>query len=70
MAYWMCRICGHCVNTVKLSDECPHCRETCSFGDVICYRPECGGEQNIDPLVANYWYTGVITRNKVWRGVS
>ncbi len=51
MAYWMCTSCGHCVNDCRPPEACPHCGKTCSFGDVTCYRPECGGEQHTDPLL-------------------
>jgi len=53
MPYWMCTSCGHCVNASRPPDECPHCRQSCSFADVTCYRPECGGEQNVDPLLTS-----------------
>ncbi len=53
MAYWMCTSCGHCANESRPPDECPHCGKRCSFGDVTCYRPECGGEHNIDPLLTS-----------------
>lgn len=52
MTYWMCTTCGHCLNPPTPPDKCPHCQQVCSFRDVTCYRPECGGEQNIDPLLA------------------
>jgi rubredoxin len=51
MPYWMCHSCGHCLKVSDPPDECPHCFEKCSFRDVTCYRPECGGESNIDPLL-------------------
>ncbi len=51
MPFWMCTLCGHCLNTVAPPDKCPHCQQACSFRNVTCYRPECGGEQNIDPLL-------------------
>ena len=51
MPYWMCELCGHCLNAWRPPVECPHCCQVCSFRDVTCYRPECGGEQNVDPLL-------------------
>ena len=51
MAYWMCASCGYCLNTAAPVDECPHCHQKCTFRDVTCYRPECGGEQCVDPLL-------------------
>ena len=29
----------------------PEFEQICAFHDVTCYRPECGGDKNIDPLV-------------------
>ncbi len=51
MPYWMCSTCGTCVEATEPLDECPHCKEKCTFRDVTCYRPECGGERNVDPLL-------------------
>lgn len=53
MTYWMCQVCGHCLNNGQPPEECPHCQQKCSFLNVTCYRPECGGEQNIDPLLTS-----------------
>ena len=53
MPYWMCYSCGHCADQPKPPDQCPHCSQKCSFRDVTCYRPECGGPGNIDPLLAS-----------------
>ena len=65
MPYWMCTSCGHCLNTTAPPEQCPHCGKTCSFADVTCYRPECGGEQNVDPLIASACYNEAMTRNRV-----
>lgn len=65
MAYWMCVSCGHCLNATTPPDECPHCQQTCSFRDVTCYRPECGGEQNVDPLLTSTCSEEVLARNKM-----
>ena len=51
MAHWMCTTCGYYLQALAPPDECPSCKQVCAFNDVTCYRPECGGEQNIDPLV-------------------
>jgi rubredoxin len=50
--YWMCESCGHCTSDLQPPEKCPHCDAKCSFRDVTCYRPECGGPGNIDPLLA------------------
>ena len=64
MPFWMCALCGLCLEALRPPDPCPHCQQTCSFRDVTCYRPECGGEQNVDPLLTSTWSKGVITRDK------
>jgi CRP/FNR family transcriptional regulator, cyclic AMP receptor protein len=51
MAHWMCTTCGYYLQSSAPPDRCPSCEQICAFSDVTCYRPECGGEQNIDPLV-------------------
>ena len=51
MAHWMCTMCGYYVQTSAPPDRCPSCEQVCAFNDVTCYRPECGGERNIDPLL-------------------
>ncbi len=51
MAHWMCTMCGYYLLGPGPPDRCPSCQKVCAFNDVTCYRPECGGEQNIDPLV-------------------
>jgi hypothetical protein len=32
-----------------MPDRCPSCQQTCTFSDVTCYIPDCGGPGNIDP---------------------
>ncbi len=51
MAHWMCTSCGYYLQGAAPPNRCPSCEQSCAFNDVTCYRPECGGEQNIDPLV-------------------
>jgi len=68
MPFWMCSICGHCLNDLRPPGQCPNCRQTCSFRDVTCYRPECGGEHNVDPLLTSACYTEVVTRNRLQVG--
>jgi hypothetical protein len=47
----MCRACGYLVSTGERPGECNGCHASTSFNDVTCYRPDCGGEQNVDPLL-------------------
>jgi hypothetical protein len=51
MTHWMCTTCGYYLQSLAPPERCPSCEVCCGFNDVTCYRPECGGEQNIDPLV-------------------
>jgi len=51
MAHWMCTTCGYYLQALVPPNQCPGCKQICAFNDVTCYRPECHGEQNIDPLV-------------------
>jgi rubredoxin len=51
MTHWMCTSCGYYLQASGPPNRCPSCEQVCAFNDVTCYRPECGGEQNIDPLV-------------------
>lgn len=51
MTHWMCTNCGYFITAAAPPDRCPSCRLPCQFNNVTCYRPECGGEQNIDPLL-------------------
>ena len=51
MAYWACTNCGYQIQATSPPEHCPGCEQSCIFNNVTCYRPECGGEQNIDPLL-------------------
>jgi hypothetical protein len=51
MTHWMCTACGFLVSVDDAPGNCPSCKKACTFNDVTCYRPECGGEQNVDPLL-------------------
>jgi hypothetical protein len=51
MTHWMCTTCGYYLQGAMVPDLCPSCRHACVFNDVTCYHSECGGEQNIDPLL-------------------
>ena len=49
LTYFRCTECGFTFSAKKAPDACPECGEVCSFKDVTCYTPECGGPGNIDP---------------------
>lgn len=52
MPKWQCVECGYYVQEAnRPPDVCPSCSLRCSFTDVTCYRPECGGPVNPDPVV-------------------
>jgi hypothetical protein len=51
VTHWMCTTCGYYLQAPTPPDRCPSCLQACVFNDITCYRPECGGEQNIDPLL-------------------
>ncbi len=52
MPKWQCIECGYYVREANRPPEpCPSCSLRCSFTDVTCYRPECGGPVNPDPAV-------------------
>ncbi len=51
MTHWMCANCGYYLQADTPPDRCPGCNQVCAFNDVTCYRPECGGEKNVDPLL-------------------
>lgn len=52
MPKWQCIECGYFVQEAnRPPDVCPSCSLRCSFTDVTCYRPECGGPVNPDPAV-------------------
>ncbi len=48
MNHWMCNVCGY-INDAEIPlDNCPSCHQQCSFSDVACYTPECGGIDKVD----------------------
>jgi CRP/FNR family transcriptional regulator, cyclic AMP receptor protein len=51
MVHWMCTNCGYYEQADLAPDKCPGCNQTCSFNNITCYRPDCGGESNFDPLL-------------------
>lgn len=51
MTKWQCIECGYFFDGEKPPDKCPGCNANCTYADVTCYRPECGGPANLDPMV-------------------
>ncbi|MBM4401511.1 MAG: cyclic nucleotide-binding domain-containing protein [Crenarchaeota archaeon] len=51
MTKWQCIECGYFFDGVQPPQKCPGCNTNCTYVDVTCYRPECGGPANPDPLV-------------------
>lgn len=52
MPKWQCVECGYFIREAnRPPDTCPSCSLRCSFTDVTCYRPECGGPVNPDPII-------------------
>lgn len=51
MTKWQCIECGYFFDGVKPPDKCPGCSTSCTYADVTCYRPECGGPAHQDPMV-------------------
>jgi CRP-like cAMP-binding protein len=47
----MCTTCGYYLQGPQPPNRCPSCNQVCAFNDVTCYRPDCGGESNVDPLL-------------------
>jgi rubredoxin len=53
MAQWKCSNCDYVFEVDTLPDQCPSCEKRCTFSNVTCYIPDCGGPQNIDPRLAD-----------------
>jgi rubredoxin len=53
MTQWQCEKCGYTFGADKPLDRCPSCNEACTFRDITCYTPDCGGPGNIDPQLAS-----------------
>jgi rubrerythrin len=48
LTYWRCGKCGVLYTASVPPDVCPECGEKCSFKDVTCHVPGCGGSGHID----------------------
>lgn len=49
MTQWECSKCRYIMEAQMPPDKCPSCKADCTFIDVTCYTPDCGGPGNIDP---------------------
>lgn len=47
---WKCSNCGYTFDAAVLPEQCPACKQTCSFLDATCYTPDCA-EKNIDERI-------------------
>ncbi|MBF0376174.1 MAG: hypothetical protein HQK69_00330 [Desulfamplus sp.] len=52
MTSWICDKCGYKLNADTPPEECPSCKNKCSFVDNSCYTPDCTGKGN-DPRIGN-----------------
>jgi rubredoxin len=52
---WKCNQCGYILRENTPPSKCPSCQKECTFIDVTCYTPDCGGpgSGNIDPQLIN-----------------
>ncbi|MGQ9696137.1 MAG: hypothetical protein ACUVWV_15490 [Thermodesulfobacteriota bacterium] len=48
MNYWMCSECNFVFQAESPPNECPSCHNKCTFTNVTCYIPECGGPEHLD----------------------
>jgi CRP-like cAMP-binding protein/rubredoxin len=69
MMHWMCRTCGYYLQSPEPPNRCPGCNQVCAFNNVTCYRPECGGDSNVDPLLVG-GTLGALTHEKAPRPES
>jgi len=51
MTYWKCGKCDYTITAPSPPNVCPVCSEICSFVNVTCYTPECGGVGSLDPRI-------------------
>ena len=49
MTQWKCSKCGYTFGADTVPERCPSCKQACTFSDVTCYIPDCGGPGNVDP---------------------
>ena len=51
LPYWKCSECKFLITAKSPPDTCPECNARCSFVDVTCYEPDCGGNGKLDPRI-------------------
>jgi len=51
--WWKCSNCGYTFKAEAPPEACPSCKEQCAFIDTTCYRPDCGGPENVDPKIGH-----------------
>jgi rubrerythrin len=49
LSYWKCNKCNFIMTTASPPDICPNCHDKCTFMNITCYTPDCGGPEHIDP---------------------
>jgi len=64
MTHWMCTVCGFLASVEEPPTDCPNCKRACTFNDVTCYRPECGGVRNVDPLLVGATLKAIGSQSK------
>ncbi len=52
--WWKCTECKNIFQAAEPPNTCPNCAKTCTFMDITCYTPDCGGPEsgNYDPRLA------------------
>ena len=48
MTQWKCSNCSYVFGSDTVPEKCPSCDQKCTFIDVTCYIPDCGGPGNTD----------------------
>jgi rubredoxin len=49
MTQWKCSKCSYTFGADTVPERCPSCKQACTFSDVTCYIPDCGGPGKVDP---------------------
>jgi rubrerythrin len=48
LPYWKCITCGFTITAANPPDTCPECDGKCTFVNITCYTPDCGGPGKVD----------------------
>ena len=48
MSWWICSECNYVFEVVTPPELCPDCHKKCTWNNVTCYIPECGGPEKLD----------------------